>query len=243
MRSVVDSCSGLRIVNASVWGGLTVSGETLRIRAGDVTAESPSIELAAAIAEPGSGIDEEVKSAMEGIFAQLRSALGKTRATVDVMSGFEVLDAAVGSRGSALEQFALRWKAFRGSSQVEVDPMATAILAGNVPGLGDLIAGADAAKIRIDRNELPLELPRRPNGPATLLDVAASIGGAPLRYVLEFFGLKPAIETLHQAVATGEFDLIRTIWDRLSPSVRVTHVAELAITAADYHHPDAATGC
>jgi hypothetical protein len=157
------------------------------------------------------------------------------------MSGFGALDVAVGTPGSALELFALRWHAFRwGSTPVETDPMAAAILAGDVPGLGDLIAGADAAKIRIDRNKLPLELSRRPKRRATLLDVAASIGGAPLRYLLEFFGLKPTIETLHQAVATGESDLIRTVWDRLSPDVRAAHVEELTMTAADFHHVDVA---
>jgi hypothetical protein len=174
---------------------------------------------------------------MDGVFALFRSALGNVRLALDAMSGFGTLDVAVGRPGSALELFALRWHAFRwGSTPVETDPMAATILASDVPRLGELISGAEAAKIRIDRNTLPLELPRRPKGPATLLDVAASIGGAPLRYLLEFFGLKPTIETLHQAVATSESDLIRTIWDRVSPDVRAAHAGELAITAADFHH-------
>jgi hypothetical protein len=152
-----------------------------------------------------------------------------------------VLDVALGTPGSALEVFVPRWTAFRGTpAPIDVDDMAAAILAGDVPRLGESISGADAVKIRIGRNRLPLELRRRPKGSATLLDVAAAVGGAPLRYLLEFFGLKPTIETLHQAVATGEPDLIRTIWDRLPLDVREAHIGELALTAADFHHLDVA---
>jgi hypothetical protein len=104
--------------------------------------------------------------------------------------------------------------------------------------LGELISGADAARIRIDPRKFPLELPRRTKGRASLLDVAAAVGGAPLRYLLEFFELKPTIETLHQAVATGDSDIIRTIWDRLPPDVRAQRLDELATTASDFHHID-----
>jgi hypothetical protein len=74
--------------------------------------------------------------------------------------------------------------------------MAEAILAGDVRKLGELIAGADAEKIRIDPRRFPFELPRRTRGPESLRGVAAAAGMASLRYLLEFFGLRPRIETL-----------------------------------------------
>jgi hypothetical protein len=88
----------------------------------------------------------------------------------------------------------------------------------------------------VDPDKLPLEHARRTKGPASLFDIAAAVGGAPLRYLLEFFWLKPTIETLHQAVATGDSDIIRTNWDRLPPDVRAVRLGELAMTAADFHH-------
>jgi hypothetical protein len=160
------------------------------------------------------------------------------KSAVDESSGFGALDAAVGDPGSALEGFSLRWKAFRGTSAPgEVETMAEAILAGDVRKLGELISGSDPAGVRIDRDKLQLALPRWTKGPAQLLDIAAAVGGAPLRYQLEFFELKPTLETLYQAVATGDSDIVRTIWDRLPPDLR-TRLGELAMTAADFHHID-----
>jgi hypothetical protein len=38
------------------------------------------------------------------------------------------------------------------------------------------------------------------------------VGGAPLRYLLEFFSQKPTIDTLHQAVASGDDESIHMIF-------------------------------
>ena len=86
-----------------------------------------------------------------------------------------------------------------------------------MPKQGELISGADAAKnIRIDPENLPLELPRRTRGTAGLLDIAAAVGAAPLRGLTESFGLVPGVEALHQAVATGDADIIMLILESTS---------------------------
>jgi hypothetical protein len=99
-----------------------------------------------------------------------------------------------------------------------------------------LIGGRDAAKIRVDVSKLPLDLPRRP-GQRTigLLDISAAVGGAPLRYLLEFFSLKPTIDTLHQTVASGDNESIRMIWGRLETWSIAASRRKLAKTAAEFH--------
>jgi hypothetical protein len=95
---------------------------------------------------------------------------------------------------------------------VAVDEFAEAIIAKDIGRLGALIGGGDAAKIRIDVSKLPLDLPRRPGRTTIgLLDISAAVGGAPLRYLLDFFSLKPTIDTLHQAVASGDNESIHMI--------------------------------
>jgi hypothetical protein len=98
-----------------------------------------------------------------------------------------------------------------------------------------LIGGRDAGRIQIDVSKLPLDLPRRP-GRATigLLDISAVVGGAPLRYLLEFFSLKPTIDTLHQAVASGDNESIHMIWSRVETK-SIANRRELAKTAAEFH--------
>jgi hypothetical protein len=81
---------------------------------------------------------------------------------------------------------------------------------------------------------------RRPPKPAKLLDVSAAVGGASLRYLLEFFHLVPGISALHQAVAAGDPEGIRTVWDRLEAAKRERHLMRLALTAVDYHHVEVA---
>jgi hypothetical protein len=186
----------------------------------------PEVDLASAI-----------KSALDDVLEPLRITLIEIKSGVDECNGFGVLDDD-GEPGSALEVFCLRWKAFRGASDPEeVDEMAAAILAGDVPKLGELISWRNAAEIQIERKALPLELRRRTKGRAGLLDVAATVGGAPLRYLLEFVRLKPTIETLRQAVATGEPDLIRPIWDRLREDIRAKRVGDLAIHGCGFPPP------
>jgi hypothetical protein len=90
--------------------------------------------------------------------------------------------------------------------------------------------------IRVDVSKLPRDLPRRP-GQWTigLLDVSAAVGGAPLRYLLEFFSLNPTIDTLHQAVASGDNESIHRIWGRVDAKSIATSRGELAKTAAEFH--------
>jgi hypothetical protein len=122
---------------------------------------------------------------------------------------------------------------------VGVDEFVEAIMVGDLARLGALICGRDASKIRVDIATLPRDLPRRP-GQVTvgLLDISAAVGGAPLRYLLEFFGLKPTIDSLHQAIASGDNESIHMIWDRLSPLAVATNRLTLAKTAAGFHFVD-----
>jgi hypothetical protein len=84
-------------------------------------------------------------------------------------------------------------------------------------------------------SKLPLDVPRRPGQPTIgLLDIAAAVGGAPLRYLLEFFSLKPTIDTLHQAVASGDNESIHMIWSRVE-TIQGRGRRELAKTAAEFH--------
>jgi hypothetical protein len=61
------------------------------------------------------------------------------------------------------------------------------------------------------------------------------VGGAPLRYLLEFFSLKPMIDTLHQAVASGDNESIHVIWSRVDRKSIPWNRRELAKTAAEFH--------
>jgi hypothetical protein len=119
---------------------------------------------------------------------------------------------------------------------VTVDPFAGAILEKDLAKLGALIGGRDAARIRVDVSKLPLDLPRRPCQTSIgLLDISAAVGGAPLRYLLEFFSLKPTIDTLHQAVASGDNESIHMIWSRVDTKIPSWIRRELAKAAAEFH--------
>jgi hypothetical protein len=116
-----------------------------------------------------------------------------------------------------------------------VDEVAEAIIVTDLARLGALIGARDAGKIEVDVSKLPLDLPRRPGQKTIgLLDISAVVGGAPLRYLLEFFSLKPTIDTLHQAVASGDNESIHMIWGRVeAPGMGGRR--ELANTAAEFH--------
>jgi hypothetical protein len=175
---------------------------------------------------------------LASFFGPLRAGLKKLEAAVEVSSGIRALDEAVfGARsGSAWQVFAVSWSSLRGGvRRPKPDPLAVAIMAGDVAKLGGLIGGRAAEAIRISPELLPRALPRRTVKPAKLLDVAAAVGGPPLRYLLEFFHLGPGVSALHQAVAAGAPEGIRTIWDRILPAKRERHLSRLAMTAADFH--------
>jgi hypothetical protein len=180
--------------------------------------------------------DGDVKTALSACLRPLTDIIRRAKGPVDVSRGFAVLDTAKSQRPS-LDLFLSRWRAFRASARpVVVDEFAEAIVMKDLPKLGALIGGSDASKIRIDVTALPLDLPRRP-GQATigLLDISAAVGGAPLRYLLEFFSLKPTIDTLHQAIASGDNESIRMIWRRVDKKSIAWNRRQLAKTAAEFH--------
>jgi hypothetical protein len=72
------------------------------------------------------------------------------------------------------------------------------------------------------------------NGRRACVNLTA-VGGAPLRYLLEFFSLKPTIDTLHQAIASGDNESIHMIWSRVDTWSIAMNRRELAKTAAEFH--------
>jgi hypothetical protein len=153
----------------------------------------------------GLATDAEIKAALSDGPRPLRESVGRAKAKLDPCRGFAVLDATASKRPS-LDLFLSRWRAFRaGAPDVAVDELAEAIVVGDLARLGALIGGRDALRIEVDVAKLPRDLPRRPGQKSIgLIDIAAAVGGAPLRYLLEFFTLKPTIDTLHQAIASGD---------------------------------------
>jgi hypothetical protein len=164
------------------------------------------------------------------------------RQKVDVARGFDALDAACAAAGrrSALESFGLRWGIFRGKAQPpKVDPFAAAIVAQDLTQLKELIGGSAAEKIRVDVESLPLDLLRGPQKKARLLELAAAVGGEVLRYLLEFHQLKPDRCALEQAIAFGDPETIRMIWDRMEAETRVKERWAL-MSSIIYHHAEIA---
>jgi hypothetical protein len=134
----------------------------------------------------------------------------------------------------------LRWGIFRGTAQPPgVDPFAAAIVAQDLPRRKELIGGHDVEKIEVDAERFPLDVPRRPLVRAGLLDIAAAVGRQVLRYLLEFHRLKPDLITLGQAVAFGDPETIRMIWDRMDALARVGSKSPLVLSI-EFHHVEVA---
>jgi hypothetical protein len=184
----------------------------------------------------GHSSDANVRSALASCLRPLKESILLAAIQLDASRGFAVFDTAKSTRQS-LDLFLVCWRAFRaGAPPSAVDGVAEAIVAKDLARLGALIGGRDALKIQINVSKLPLDLPRRP-GQTTigLLDMSAAVGGAPLRYLLEFFSLKPTIDTLHQAVASGDSESIHMIWSRVDQKITPWIRQELAKTAAEFH--------
>jgi hypothetical protein len=138
--------------------------------------------------------------------------------------------------------FRLRWGIFRGTAQPpEVDPFAAAIVAQDLTRLKELIGGHEVKEIRISVEQLPLDFPRWPWKQASLLELAAAVGGQVLRYLLEFHRLKPGSENyaLIQAVASGEPEFIRMVWDRMDAEARLKSSFPLS-ASIEFHHAEVA---
>jgi hypothetical protein len=208
-------------------------------------AVAASEALVAADFEP-SATKCSMASALKAMFEPLRVCFEAVKQRVDVARGFDALDSAcAGARwGSALELFRLQWGIFRGTRQPpEVDPFAAAIVAQDLPRLKELIGGREAGKILVDVEKLPLDLPRRSSNATKvkLLEIAAAVGGEVLRYLLEFHRLKPGLEdnALTQAVASGEPEFIRMVWDRMEAEARVVRPTPL-VASIELHHAEVA---
>jgi hypothetical protein len=179
-----------------------------------------------------------VASALTTVFEPLRRS-------IDVARGFDALDVACAgaSVDSALALFGARWRIFRGTGRPpEVDPFAAAVCAQDLTRLKELIGGRKAKEIEVDVEKLPLDLPCPSRGSADLLEVAAAVGGQVLRYVLEFHAWKPDPEndyTLEQAVAFGDPETIRMIWDRMDAEARVKCDGPI-VSSIVFHHAEVA---
>jgi hypothetical protein len=179
--------------------------------------------------------DAAIRAAVSACLRLVSESVGRAKVQLDASRGFEVFDAA-GSKRPSLDLFLSSWRQFRtGVPLVGGDEFVQAIVAGHIARLGTLIGGRDISTIRVDVARLPRDVPRRPGRTSIgLLDVAAAVGGAPLRYLLEFFALKPTIRTLHQAVASGDNESIHMIWGRIPREVAAKCRCELGKTA-EFH--------
>jgi hypothetical protein len=77
---------------------------------------------------------------------------------------------------------------------------------------------------------LSLAIPRWSWMVASLLDLAAAVGGQVLRNPLEFLWLKPGHLTLDQAIAFGDLATTRLVWDRTAAEIRVKSILWLIST-------------
>jgi hypothetical protein len=105
--------------------------------------------------------------------------------------------------------------------------------------LKELIGGTDPNKIEIEPEKLPLDVLRWTGKKASLISVAAAVGGEPLRYLIGFYGQQPDAMALSQAVAYGDPETIRMVWDRSDEEERVSN-PELIKLAIDFHHVEVA---
>jgi hypothetical protein len=184
-------------------------------------------------------------SALKAVFEPLRVCLERVRQKVDVARGFDALDSASAgaARASALELFGLQWEIFRGRrGPREVDPFASAIVGQDVTRLKELIGSRDVKTIKVDVENLPLELPRPRRAKASLLEIAAGVGGQVLRYLVELHELRPEADdcTLEQAVAFGDLETIGMIWDRIGAEARVKWHLPL-VSSTVFHHAEVTT--
>jgi hypothetical protein len=86
----------------------------------------------------------------------------------------------------------------------------------------------------IDEDELPACIALRQDG-CSLLSVAVGAGALETsKVVLEFCRAEPGMETLMMAIAGGNRELIRIVWNRLSAEERGSHWCAISV-AANFH--------
>jgi hypothetical protein len=214
--------------------GMTLSGEAVVAAAEAFVTRS---------LHEGHEVKLSLAQALKALFEPLRACLEVVKSQVEVVRGYRMLDAlCVGaSQGTALELFAVHWGVFHGSgAQPEVDPLAAAIVEQDLEKLKQLIGGHEVKRLVVEVDKFPLSLRRCRWKCATLLEVAAGVGGAVLRYLLEFHGLVPeGPEVLAQAVACGDPETIRMIWDRMDEEERVKY-GRAVVASVDFHRSEVA---
>jgi hypothetical protein len=176
------------------------------------------------------------------LFGGCLHVLGRLRDKLTELQGFDQLDKFCMAAPSAtsLQLFALEWLRFRRLTfPPAVSDLATAIITEDVRGLGKLIGGSDVNGMKIAAHELPSTVLRWRYDPASLLEVASSVGGDSVRYLLEFHHQVPGHRCLCQAVAFGDPETIRTLWDRMGEEERVANPEVLRI-AMEFHHREMA---
>jgi hypothetical protein len=166
------------------------------------------------------GMKPSMASALETVCEPLRVCLERVKWKVDVARGFEALDTACAGAGwgPALSVFAVRWRTFRGVEQPpEVDPLAAAMVARDLPRRKKLHGVRDVREIKIDRANLPLDIPRPPwRKAANLLEIGAAVGGEVFRSLVEMLEWRPDPFydcALEQAIAGGDPEALEMIWE------------------------------
>jgi hypothetical protein len=184
----------------------------------------------------GRTIDAGVRDKLSEPLREVADRVRKARVALDACRGFATFDEDESTQWP-LALFLRCWRASRfGAPSIMIDEFAESIAAGDLGKLGALIGGSDPSTIRVDLARLPWDLPRRPGkGTIGLLDISAAVGGAPLRYLLEFFELNPTIDTLHYAIASGDNESIQMIRGRVDERAFAAKRVALARTAANFH--------
>ena len=104
------------------------------------------------------------------------------------------------------------------------------------------LGGIDPKALMIDARALPppTVLSRRTSaadGGMTLLDIACGANQVEcFRFLLCFCEITPGPESLLQAVSRQANEMVRDVWNRLSPQVRVLHLVSFAEAAAEFHN-------
>jgi hypothetical protein len=137
-----------------------------------------------------------------------------------------------------LQLFSLHWLPFRGLALPPGESdVAKAIITQDLARLKELIGGREVNEMSMPVGNLPASVLRWGRDAPSLLEVASSVGEQSLRYILEFHRMRPGHRCLCQAVAFGDPETIRMIWDRMDEYDRIADPEVLRI-AIDFHHPE-----
>jgi hypothetical protein len=220
-----------------------ISGVKLQVSA--LERAIPSIEQIHAVA--ASFYNDETKyydyMVVLHLFDVFRDGLARVSNALSEVRGFILVDQMCREAplATSLRLFSLEWLSFRGlKSRRVVSDLAEAIITQDLARLKALIGGRDLNEMSVPARNLPASVLRWGRDEASLLEVASSVGGESLRYLLEFHAQQPGHRCLCQAVALGDPETIRMVWDRMGEQQRVSN-AEVLRIAIDFHHPEVST--